>query len=353
MNIIEIIPSLLTGGAQSVCLDLCNEFSKDKSSKITLVVLGPDGTGRFFQMAKSLPIHLIFLEKKEGFNPFFSIKLYKIIKQIQPDIIHTHLYSIGYVCLFWKFKKYRIFHTIHSVPNKDIIKPYRILLGLRIHEKWKITLVGISPKISELSSQLYPRVSLVNINNGIKINIDQKVLKKEKRFDFISCGRLSESKNYAKLLDSFSIVCKEFPNLKLILVGGGDEREKLERQTFDLGIEKNVFFSGDVVDPSIYYRDSKIFILTSNYEGNPIVILEAMSYGLPIISSSVGGIPDIVKEENGILFSSDSTPLIIAEIMKGAINDANWIKRVGDQNYLYSINFSSSKMAQMYLKIFS
>lgn len=122
----------------------------------------------------------------------------------------------------------------------------------------------------------------------------------KKRHEIVSVGRLMPQKNQAMLLRAFTNISTDFPEYCLTIYGEGPERESLEKLTAELGIKERVNLPGSVKDVHDRIACSELFILSSNYEGMPNALIEAMCLGLPCISTNVSGAADlIVPGENG------------------------------------------------------
>lgn len=107
----------------------------------------------------------------------------------------------------------------------------------------------------------------------------------EDTLNFVSVGRLSFEKGYDILIDNFARACEKRNDIRLYLVGDGDERQKLEQKTRELGVSDKVTFLGNKPNPFPYEAKCDIFVLTSRYEGQPLVLEEATAVGLPVIIS--------------------------------------------------------------------
>lgn len=117
-------------------------------------------------------------------------------------------------------------------------------------------------------------------------------------------GYLDTFKGIFELINAFYDVNKRNKNSMLMIIGEGPKYDELKKKVFELDLEKSVIFTGKVSPVNVheYYQSADIFVLPSYTEGIPISILEAMACGLPIVSSDVGGIPEVVKDcENGFL----------------------------------------------------
>ena len=141
------------------------------------------------------------------------------------------------------------------------------------------------------------------------INLGEKagsagLTSKEKKI--VSVGRLMPQKNQKMLFQAFKMVLKKHPEYQLVIYGEGPMRDTLEDYAKELGIEKNILLPGSVSDVHDRIKDAEIFVLSSDFEGMPNALIEAMCLGLPVISTKVSGATDlIIDHENGILTELD------------------------------------------------
>jgi glycosyltransferase involved in cell wall biosynthesis len=150
------------------------------------------------------------------------------------------------------------------------------------------------------------------INIGVDTDffkpVDRYRNKSKNEIIILFVGRLIPVKNIPFLIQSFHIALKCLPELKLILVGDGNEKSKLQQMTKTLKIYDNVIFAGAQPTKCVleYYNMADIFVLPSLYDNFPNVILEAMACELPIIATNVGGVSDQIKHnENGFIVKSN------------------------------------------------
>jgi glycosyltransferase involved in cell wall biosynthesis len=146
-------------------------------------------------------------------------------------------------------------------------------------------------------------------------------------------GRQEAQKNLALMLRAMGALRKRRPDvpLQLLLVGDGQEREALGRLAATLGLDDVVAFTGQLGDVASVYAALDVFALTSTHEGTPMVILEAMSHGLAVAASAVGGIPDVVGHEtSGLLFPSGDLAAA-AEVLERLVADADLRRTIGER----------------------
>lgn len=358
LKILEIIPSLASasGGAEILFVDLCAEMAKNKDVSVEIVCLYDGVNERYKNKLANLGIKVHELSKKIGVDFKCSSKLKRLVSDIKPDIVHLHLGVILTYFLAFKFKKqhYRTFLTVHTLANLDDNKVSLYLRKLYSKKKL-INFIGISDSISSSIREYYKSENVVTVNNGFDISYSakSKVPFDKKKYDFICVAVFKEAKNHKLLFDGFQRILKSFPNVKLICVGGGHLFEKYKSYLVSSGID-NVYLAGQQNDVYSFLENSKFFILTSFYEGNPISVLEAMNAGLPIIAPKVGGIPDVVEEGvNGFLFKScdlddlESKMTFVIEQINGTKYEA-----ISVSNRAKASKFSIKNTSDEYLKVF-
>ena len=127
-------------------------------------------------------------------------------------------------------------------------------------------------------------------------------LESEKDNKIVSVGRIIKQKNNMMLINAFKTICDDFKNAKLVFYGEGNLKESLGQKVAEMGLGERIIFAGNVKDVISNIKDAKMFVMTSDYEGMPNALLEAMCAGLPVISTKVSGAVDVIKSgENGIL----------------------------------------------------
>jgi len=118
---------------------------------------------------------------------------------------------------------------------------------------------------------------------------------------FVAVGRLSPEKNHARLIKAFATVHEENPDTRLVILGGGKLEGQLTELVLSLGLESAVTLTGQVDNPYAIMAESHCFVLSSDYEGQPMVILEARTLGLPVITTAFTSVGDSVPEGAGLV----------------------------------------------------
>ena len=146
-------------------------------------------------------------------------------------------------------------------------------------------------------------------------------LKIEKKHEIVSVGRLMPQKNQTMLLESFALIKDEFPDYCLTIYGDGPEKEHLLQKAHSLGIQDRFFLPGNVQDVFDRIATSEVFVLSSNYEGMPNALIEAMCLGLPCVSTLVSGVEELIEPGvNGDIVNIGSTDEMVKCIRDLLIN---------------------------------
>lgn len=163
------------------------------------------------------------------------------------------------------------------------------------------------------------------IPNPVFVNADDYPEVKERRKVIVSVGRLHPQKNHKLLIDAFSLIADRIPDYSLEIYGEGDLREELQKQIDYLNLTKRVFLKGTSKEIHRMIYDAALFVLSSDYEGLPNTLLEAMALGIPSISTDCkpGGAREIIDDNiNGIIVPVEDKYKLASEIVK-ILNDSN------------------------------
>ncbi|MEL4296652.1 glycosyltransferase, partial [Acinetobacter ursingii] len=165
-----------------------------------------------------------------------------------------------------------------------------------------VTLTERDKKFWENHFNITSKNKVVAINNPSSYILQNNIPKLENK-KILCVGRLTHQKGFDLLLTSWSKVSSKMIGWELVIVGDGEDKIKLEKQAINLGIEKTVIFAGQQKDVRVFYENASFFCMSSRYEGLPMVLLEAQSYNLPIVSfdCNTGPAEVIIDGLNGYL----------------------------------------------------
>jgi glycosyltransferase involved in cell wall biosynthesis len=336
MKIMFFLTDYGIGGASAVARNLLDSFSEDK---FELIVMTEKLSERHYSLNDSIRvIDLKLMPRKGMWDKLINIRkhLKNIRTQIrkeQPDAVISFGSQANCGLLFsllFKRKKPKIIITEHSeemflkrisgCTRYNISKKvYRFLMFCLYRRADYVVAVsiGISEKIRK--TFFIKRLKLRAIYNPIDINKTRRLslennFLKDSREALPTIGtvsRLSPEKGVSFLIEAFAELAKD-TNVRLIIVGDGLERLKLEKIAGSLGVKEKVLFTGWADNPFRYIGIMDVFILPSLWEGFPNVILEAMACGIPVIASDCSsGIREIIKDGfNGVLIKPGSSAAI-------------------------------------------
>jgi glycosyltransferase involved in cell wall biosynthesis len=169
-----------------------------------------------------------------------------------------------------------------------------------------------------------------------------------------SAGRLFPVKDFSLLVDIAQFVISRDGNVEFLLAGDGPERAFLEAKVREYGIQDQFVFLSHVEDMDAFYRKLDIYINTSVHEGIPMSVLEAMSYGLPVVVPNVGGFPEIVVDgEQGFLVEDRQKDKYAECILQLAHDPELHAKMAGAARERVVDCFSREAMARAYFDVYS
>ena len=231
-----------------------------------------------------------------------------IEKIYHPDLIHATDYKTSVMCALANIKTPFISHLHSSVPWLDKIHPYTIAYLLAAEKAKKIITVSDSIEKRYIFSTFVQNKFQCILNPVCSKEILSKAgAASDKRYDICFVGRLSEEKQPLLFLDIIKSLKKKYPNLKTIMLGDGDLRKKVVEKIKKEQMTEYVLWKGFQSNPYKFMNQSKILLLTSRYEGCPLVVLEALVLGLPCVVADVGGLSDILTDKCGFLCKEKSS----------------------------------------------
>lgn len=356
MKIVHIIPSLeKPGGAETLCVNLVIALSK-LGYEVKIITLY--GNLDFYKnQLIDNRITYYCLNKRVGLDIKNSLRLRKLIKNIRPNIVHSHLNT--YVSFFlggiYNLRNIKFFHTIHFSMSDETRPNYLIYRFIKHYEKrGSLQHIAISHEVQKyFLKHMDMQTNIPIIYNGTPIrDYLNKAPLTERKKDFICIANFSANKNHSMLLDAFKIVVSSNPKASLVLVGDGLLREQIELKINMLGLNNNVFILGTRKDIPPLLFEHKYFILPSVREGNPISVLEAMAAGLVVLVTKHGGAKDvIINGKNGFLLDPFSKDQVAKEMIK-CLKNKVLNNQIQKNNLLKIKNYDILKSAKKHLKLY-
>jgi glycosyltransferase involved in cell wall biosynthesis len=203
-------------------------------------------------------------------------------------------------------------HTVHNLAEKELDDP---VVGLWIHRlayRRGVIPVSIGQEVAASLTRTYGIDDFPTIPYGIPVHdyrtpaTTREVWREREGFGiadvlFVCVARFNRQKNHAMLLESFAQGPASDPRARLLLVGSGKLKSEARERAAALGLRDRVRFLGVRADISEILNAADVYVLSSDWEGNPLSIMEAMAAGKPVVSTAVGGVPELVGDGCGLL----------------------------------------------------
>ena len=305
MRVCHLISGDLWAGAEVMCCRLLKGLHKIKNLELQAILLNEGKLANELRRCE-VPVTII----DESRYNFFQIllKIRGIIKEFSPDVLHSHRFKENILAYF--SVKYRnnisMVCTQHGMPEpliekskglkKYILAKYNFSI---ISRKFAI-IVAVSSDVKSALVNTYgfPDSKVVVIHNGTYL--PEKQVSKNKGDDFFigSAGRFFPIKDYSLMIHVAGDVLRQTDRIRFLLAGDGPEKEGITSLIREYKLEHAFRLLGFVDDMKGFYQRLDLYINTSLHEGLPMGILEAMSYGIPVIAPKCGGLPEMI--DNGI-----------------------------------------------------
>ena len=346
-----ILPYFGPGGVEHMVSELASHLDLQRVDAEVICVYGNPQNNEMEKaiLNHGVPIH--YIRKKLGFSFKAMLRVYKELNHFNPDVIHTHLSGCIYASLWVLCHSVKMLHTVHSTPLYEFGKIKRTIMSF-LYYTGKAVPVGISNEICKMIVQLYNLKYFPElVYNPVDIQRFVQVKKTtHQAYRVIAVGRLEYPKNHVILIDAFAKVVEKIPNAQLYILGDGSLRKQIKERIKHWKLQDHVILKGKVNDVENYLACSDVFVMCSDYEGLPLSILEAMAAGLPIVSTDVGGIKDIVTD-NGILTHKGNVEELANALIQLGINPV-LRKQYAMNSFANVAPFDTSLIANKYIDLY-
>ena len=343
MKILYVITAAEWGGAPLHVLQLM-EYMVKKGHEVGLVA-APEP--RLMEGAKALGVKIFpnphFVRPVRPWKDFRALwRVFGAIRQFKPDLVSAHSTKAGFAARFsCAVLRVPVIFTAHGwafTEGKNPLARYLLALGERLAAKVTKKIICVSEHDKELALRfrVAPEQKLVVIHNGMEpslyINADGSKVRfelglKEDEILIAMVARFVPQKDHDTLLQSLSLLPGR--KFKAALVGGGEREAFFRKKVGELGLGDNVIFLGERRDVPQILAASDIFVLSSNWEGLPRSIIEAMMAGLPVVATRVGGVPELVEDGVTGFLVPPKDPDALAEALQRLIADPELRLRMG------------------------
>lgn len=315
----------LGGGAGNASYYLLREYAKNPEIQVDFVTASIDEKYHLLQMGDNINIHRLpigknsenihYQTKKEliayTWNAFWFAR--KLAKQNKYDLTHS-FFSVpcGLISLFlkWEFKlPYIISLRGSDVPgySERFVGLYRWITPT-ILKIWKgaTFVISNSQGLKDLALKAQPKKEIGVVYNGIDVEefVPDTTKQNKDIFTIICVSRVTPRKGVRFLIQAFKILSARYDQVRLLIVGDGNEKKSLEDLVQGLDLNDKVEFAGAIAHENVlgFYQRANVFVLPSLNEGMSNVMLEALACGLPVVATETGGTKELLTDNvNGLV----------------------------------------------------
>ena len=328
-SIVFVITSLGLGGAETQLQDLALRF-KARGWKVTAVSMIPADQGRATTLRQA-GITVESLDMKPGVATFAALRnLAAIIRRDSPQVVHAHMVHAN---------------LLTRLTRLLVRMPLLISTAHNINEgaRWRELAYRLTDPLGDLTTQVslagleryaevgaVPKRRMIFMPNGVgtakfRPNLEARAAKRAElglkdEFMWIAVGRFAEAKDYPNLFQAFAQLVKQQPKAKLFVAGKGDLFEPMKQLVAHLGLQSSVNLLGPRSDVSALMNAADGYVMSSAWEGMPMVLLEAAAIGLPIVTTDVGGNREAFEEGKSGYLVPAKNPNALADGMHKLMN---------------------------------
>ena len=350
MKILFNCLDLEKGGAQRVISVLANHFSTN--NEVSILMLRQKNIR--YEINKNISLFAVTkIKKMTKLHTLLAkisiIKLIKMqlqIKKINPDIIISFLPEPSLKLMFLKKFNGQLnkIPTIVSVRNDPFTEYKNKIINIVMRHLYQKAdkIVLQTDEAFLYFAKLFKEDKLTVIPNPIDYKfLISKPYNGRRSEQIVNVGRLVTQKNQKLLIDAYLKVLTKYPHLKLIIYGSGPLERELKNYVKHLNLEDKVFFRGEVDDIKTAILKAKMFVLSSDYEGMPNALMEAMALGIPCVSTNCpcGGPKYLIKNSNKL-----------AKAMLMLLDNKNLSNKISKNAFLFSRQYEPSKICSLWEK---
>ncbi len=363
MKVTLLISGLMYGGGQKVVLDLLREARRRNGLDVELTLLGCRES-----VLRRAAAHVVPYDGR--YNRLATLvpaawRLRTQLKDDRPAVIHTHGWDadiIGWLANLGSATR-QIIH-LHVTPewlasNHLTHRVRRNLTRLAFARRGTV-LVAVSNAVSQHWARLLPweAKDIVTVHNGVDTADYASASARDIPFDKCRTigvvGRLARMKGIEYLLEAIADLAAEYPTICLRIAGEGNLRDDLRSKADRLGLSGNVEFLGRVQDMKSFYGSIDLLVLPSiSTEGLPLVVLEAMASALPIVATTVGGTPEVIRDGQDGFLVPPRDPSALAEAIRRMLFDGKLRQRLSQSaNERVNADFSVARCANAIFELY-
>jgi glycosyltransferase involved in cell wall biosynthesis len=303
-RVLHVLANLGAGGAERMAVHIVLGLNRQRFEPAIVAYSGRYGSD-LEQQLDAAGVKTWFLGKGSGFDWRTYYRLHRVFKEFRPDIVHTHVHVMRYAFPSLAYFKPRLMvHTVNNIAEREIEPRARWLQ--RLAYRRGVIPVAVAREVANSMQRLYGIGNSRVVWNCIPTDLyaspqtSRQAWRVKQGFSeedilFVCVARFAPQKNHALLINAFAKGPASDPKAHLVLAGQGVLRAQLQERVNQLGLTGRVHFLGLRTDIPDVLGAADIFALGSDYEGNPLSVIEAMAAGLPIVSTAAGGVPELLQ----------------------------------------------------------
>jgi glycosyltransferase involved in cell wall biosynthesis len=362
-TVCQLLHTLHVGGAEVLAAQMARRLRE--AYRFVFVCLDALGTLGEELRADGFPVEVV--GRGSGIDWRCPFRLAKILRRERVDLIHAHQYTPFFYGLLARllYRRSPVLFTEHGRHFPDYRRPKRVLANrLLVERRDRIIGVGEAVRQALIRHEGLPAERVGVIYNGINTthfasgNHDRQAIRREmdvapEAFVMLLVARLDYLKDHATAVRTLRRVVQRRPEARLVLVGEGPEREKIQSLVADCQLTSHVRFLGLRKDVDRLLKATDLFLLTSISEGIPLTVLEAMAAGLPVVATQVGGLGEIIEDGKTGWLAPSGDDAALAERILHLAEDTDLRQKMGrlGQERARS-TFSESQMHAGYLELY-
>jgi len=330
LSVVHIVGRLDVGGLERFTIDLARA-QKELSWRTAVFCLFE--RGELAGEAEAAGIPVVAFHKRPGFSWGILKSVAGELKRCGSTVVHTHnpgIHHYGAVAACMAGVR-AVVNTRHGVKSHLGTAYKETLFRAVMPLTGKVVFVSEDTQRFHEARGTVPARKALTIRNGIALDpfltAPAKPGSRRPSFRFGTVGRLEPVKAHDVLMEAFAVVVNEVPESRLAILGDGSLRPRLAEQAMQLGLTKAVEFRGMESNVAGFLSTLDVFVLSSHTEGLPLVILEALAAGLPIVSTRVGGVPEAAPEGEVAWYCAPGGAGALAQVMLAAARSTDLDRR--------------------------
>lgn len=366
IKIVILTNDLLIGGVQKLVIDQITLLDANKFEFTVISLIQFPSKGTFYDLVPS-HVKLYKLNFKGIGDMGQWIKLFQILKKIRPNIVKSSLFFSNTIARILKpLVGYKVIVAEHNTEIRRRLS-YKIINWLLAPLAWKI--VADSRTVADFvsKSEYIKKNKFVVIYNGVELKVIEEAkknfamqkdaIRKEIGLGsddvvFLNIAHISTQKNHQLMIDGFARFSNTYANAKLVIIGDGLLMPHIKERITQLGLTEKVILLGERRDIYRFYSIADFFLLTSIREGFCISAMNALAFGVPVITTRVAGLIEYIQDGvNGFFIENNAADLAI-KLDTATTLSKEQRSEMGNHAMLTAQHFSIEKYVATYEQLF-